>query len=112
MVTYFRFETIRQFRAFNYEIDVVDHVDRERGRIDFVIQGVTAPSQSLASTGPALKELVYSDIDGTWEIGVAGAKERTRFELRVMPKTLRLIEGPAEETIVVTLADEIEVVRD
>ena len=112
MVTFFRFETVRQFRAFSYEIDVVDRLDRERGQIAFIIQGVTAPQQSLAATGPAVKEVVYDDIEGNWEIAIAGAKQQTGFKLRVMPKTLRLIEGPESGFIDVSLVEDVEVVRD
>lgn len=111
MFTFFRFETVRQFRAFSYEIDIVESRDTTLNQVDFRIQGVTAPSQSLATTGPAVTEISYPDLKGNWKVVVGGAKQQTSFIIRVMPKSIRLEEPPDEDLMQVTINDTIEVVR-
>jgi hypothetical protein len=112
MLTFFRFETVRQFRAFSYEIDIVENRDAALNQVDFRIQGVTAPSQSLASTGPAVTEISYPDLKGNWKVVIEGAKQQTSFIIRVMPKSIRMEEPPDGDQMQVTINESVEVVRD
>lgn len=112
MYTVFRFETVRIFRQFSYEIDIEEERNDELNQLDFAIRGMTAPSQSLAATGPAVTELVHPALKGNWKIVIAGAKQQTELVVRIMPKSIRMLEEPEEGTIEVTINDEIEIVRD
>ncbi len=110
-LTCFRFETTREFQTFSYEIDVNDTIDQEKREIHFALEGVTAPTQSLAVTGPAAKEICYPQLEGSWKIRVAGAKEDAQFEIRATPKRNRLVQEPERNTIELRLIDEVEVIR-
>lgn len=111
MYNVFRFETVRQFRTFSYEVDVTREIDEEKEEITFEVRGVSVPEQSLASVGPAVTEFVEPALHGTYRVVVRGAKEETAFTLRLMPKTMKIVDGPDDGMIAVELVEEIEEVE-
>ncbi len=81
----FRFETLREFRSFRYEVDVDGAFDPKKREFLFKLKGVQTPSTLMASAGPANRELCYPDLHGDYTVRVGGAKEEGSFQMVISP---------------------------
>ena len=110
MLRLFRFETLRQFCAFRYRIDIERDLNREDREVTFKVLGITLPEVGLATTGPAVAEFVDPVLPGTYRIAVVGAKDQVDFSIRVMPKKIVLLSEPKPARLLVEISEEIEVI--
>lgn len=109
--TCFRFETLRQFKSFRYQIEVTDEHDPTLKNLTFSLKGVLAPSQMLSSSGPAATELCYPALEGDYRIHIAGAKQKGDFVIRGSKQKIRLVEELDEDFVRIQINDQIEVIR-
>jgi hypothetical protein len=109
--TVFRFATTRQFTSFRYEIDLDDRLDEPTRAIDFRLRGVNAPTNLMPGSGAAEKEICYPDLDGTWTVTVAGAKQSGRFSFAVDAAGIRLLSSDTDHFLPITVDSTVETVR-
>lgn len=109
--TIFRFATVREFRAFRYEIQVDDRFNAGARTIDLKIQGVQAPTNLMPSAGAAIREIGYPGLLGEYHITLAGARRSERFTIAVGMDDITLIEAPGEGGPSVVIEKGIENVR-
>ena len=77
------FSTVREFRSFQYNLDVDDELDAASRTITLRIGGVRPPASLVPSSGVAKKEIAYPRLDGTWKVVVTGARQTESFTLTV-----------------------------
>ncbi len=92
--TVFRFATIREFRSFQYQIQVDDRFDAAERTFEFRLSGVQAPKNLMPSSGTALRELRYPDLRGEYTVRLAGARHSERFGFAVADGAITLGERP------------------
>ncbi len=88
--TILQFSTIREFRSFQYGLDVDDVLDAASRTITLRIGGVRPPTSLIPSSGAAMKEIAYRNIAGAWTVVVTGARQTETFTLRVDGNTASL----------------------
>ncbi len=109
--TIFRFNTVRQFRAFQYGIQISEAINHAEHVIEFRVQGMQAPRNLMPSAGQGMREMAYKDLDGHYRVLVAGARQQTEFTIAVRGDGIDLIDPPSDPSLVVTVEKEIEIVR-
>lgn len=109
--TYFRFETMRQFQAFRYEVEVDAALDAAAGVLSFAIKGVRAPVGLMSAIGSAVTEFRYPVLEGDFLVTVAGAKQSGTFRFRGSARSIELLEQQSADFVQLRLADDIEVIR-
>lgn len=109
--TYFRFETVRQFRVFRYEVEIDEKLDAGNNALDFSIKGVVAAAGLMSSTGSAYREIAYPELLGEFDVHISGAKEAGAFRFRGDENGITLLNVDAGEFVQVKVADEIEMIR-
>ncbi len=90
--TVFRFATVREFRAFRYEIQVEGNLDLAARSIRFKILGVQAPTNLMPGAGAAYKEISYAELEGEYRVDYAGAKQSGSFRFAVGEESLHILE--------------------
>jgi hypothetical protein len=93
--TIFHFSTVREFRSFQYRIDMTDELDPVSRTITLRIGGVRAPSSLVPSSGSASTKIIYTGLSGDYTVHVTGARQSESFRLHVAPDGLDIepIEG-------------------
>lgn len=109
--TFFRFETMRQFQAFRYEVEVEAAMEAEARTLSFTIKGVRAPVALMAATGSAVTEFCYPSLEGEYRVLVSGAKQSGQFRLKASPRRIELLDQEKGDFVQLRLADEIETIR-
>lgn len=109
--TFFRFETIRQFRAFRYEVELGDELNVGNSTLDFTIQGVVAAAGLMSSTGSAYREVAYPELLGEFDVRIAGAKGSGSFRFRGDKTGITLLGTDTGDFVQVNVADEVETIR-
>ncbi len=108
--TVFSFSTVRQFRAFQYEIQVEDTLDTTRKVIELTIRGVRAPADLMPSTGSAVKQISFPELQGEYRVDISGAKQFGTFSFSVNSTAIQLLDTPDTNFIHITVQDEIETI--
>jgi len=106
--TVFRFATIREFRSFQYEIQLDDRFDADERAFEFRMSGVQAPKNLMPSSGAALRELRYPDLRGEYTVALAGARQNERFRFTVTDREIVLGERPEGAAVRVDVEKGIE----
>lgn len=109
--TYFRFETVREFQSFRYQVEVDDALDPGTRTIRFNIKGVRAPVGLMSSSGSAITEVCYPLSEGEYTVLVTGAKQSGSFRFKRRPQGIKLIETEGEDFIRLNVIDKIELIR-
>jgi hypothetical protein len=109
--TIFRFETMREFNAFRYPLQVEERFDPGGGSIGFRIRGVGTSSTLMPSAGSAGSEHAYPDLSGDFRVTVAGAKRSGSFSLAVDGEMLDLKGNDLEDFVTVVIPKGVEVLR-
>jgi hypothetical protein len=81
--TIFRLSTVREFRSFQYRIEVADELDTAARTITLRIGGVRAPSSLVPSSGSAATEISYPGLSGAYTVLVTGARQSESFTIHV-----------------------------
>lgn len=108
--TVFRFETVRQFRSFQYEIEVDSDFDAQAHAIDLKIKGVRAPSLMMPSTGAAYTELTFPRLKGDYDVRISGAKQQGEFRMKVTPKKITLTDVDELNFVHIKVEDDLDVI--
>ena len=77
------FSTVREFRSFQYNLDVDDELDAASRTITLRIGGVRPPASLVPSSGVATKKLAYPGLSGVWRVVVTGARQTESFTLNI-----------------------------
>jgi len=109
--TIFRFSTLREFRAFRYDIQVEESMDHKAKAITFQIRGVRAPANLMPSSGVAQHEICYPDLHGTYTVYIAGAKQSGSFSFVVRGEKVRLVEAGTSDFVHITVIEDLEILR-
>ena len=109
--TVFRFETVRQFSIYRYDIDIEDEIDRKGKVVRFVIKGVSPPRQDLATSGPAMHEIAYPALEGTYRLQIAGAKQSGECIVRGSTSKVKMIEDISADFVEIRIDDKVEIIR-
>ena len=84
-LTIFRLATVREFRSFQYRIDVDEELDDTARTITLRIGGVRAPSSLVPSSGTATTEISYPGLSGSYTVLVTGARQSESFTIHIAP---------------------------
>ena len=108
--TFFRFETLHQFRSFQYEVEIEDMMNIEQRHLDFKIKGMVASASLMPSSGPGVYQVVYPELRGEYTVRISGAQESNAFSFRVHDESVELLEADTMRTMKVQVANKIEVI--
>ncbi len=108
--TFCRFETLHQFRSFQYEVEVESLIDTEQRVLDFKIKGVAASAHLMSSSGPGVNEVVCPELHGEYTVQVSGAQESGSFRFRGDGTGIELIDVDNMKSMKVHVANKIEMI--
>lgn len=97
----FLISTVKVFENFRYKVDVAEKIDIEKKKISFKIEGLSAPSLTLAKSGPATYEYRLYDFKYTeYELNITKERSGTNtFRFRISKQQIKLITEPKKKFI-------------
>ncbi|MGB9696669.1 MAG: hypothetical protein ACP5P3_04955 [Ignavibacteria bacterium] len=97
----FIIRTVKVFENFRYKIDVTEKIDTEKKKISFRIEGLSAPSLTLAKSGPATYEYKLYDFKNTeYELNISKERSGTNtFKFKVNKQKIKLAAEPRKKFI-------------
>jgi len=106
-----RFSTIREFRAFQYELQVDCERDDATRHAQFRIRGVHAPMNIMPSAGAAVCDIELEGAEGEWRIDLVGARQQDGFTVNFECDAIRVVEPLSDGKIEMVIDEEVEIVR-
>lgn len=109
--TLFRIDTVRQFSAFKYMVEVDADLNHDSRTLALTLKGVQTPTGLMSSAGTGSTELVYPELIGEYDVVVMGAKQEGRFRFSANEDGITLLDVDEETTISVDVDNTMQVVR-
>lgn len=97
----FLIRTVKVFENFRYKVDVTEKINIEKKKLSFRIEGLSAPSLTLANPGPAAYEYKFYNLKyGEYELSIS--KDRSginTFRFKVDKQQIKLTAEPKKKFI-------------
>jgi membrane-bound lytic murein transglycosylase len=98
----FEFVTTKEFMNFQYKVVVYDKLDLEKNKIEFNIEGLSAPILSLSQTGIAsYKYKLYDFNSKEYELVLLNhTKRKNLYRFKVLKKNIKIIKAPVSNKFI------------
>jgi len=98
----FEFVTTKEFMNFQYKVVVYDNVDLAKNKLEFNIEGLSAPILSLSQTGIAsYKYKLYDFNSKEYDLVLLNhAKRKNLYKFKVMKNNVKLTKSPASNKFI------------
>ena len=103
----FEFTTTKEFMNFQYKVVVYDKVDLEKNKIEFNVEGLSAPIISLSQSGNAnYKYKLYDFNKKEYELTLLNHEKRKNlYKFKVMRGKVKILKAPASNKFIKVTAD-------
>lgn len=98
----FEFVTTKEFMNFQYKVVVYEKVDLAKNKIEFNVEGLSAPILSLSQTGIAgYKYKLYDFNSKEYELVLLNhAKRKNLYRFKVMKNNIKILKAPASNKFI------------
>ncbi|MBX7045308.1 MAG: hypothetical protein K1X86_05650 [Ignavibacteria bacterium] len=98
----FEFVTTKEFMNFQYKVVVYEKIDLDKNKIEFNIEGLSAPIISLSQTGIAsYKYKLYEFNSKEYELTLLNhAKRKNVYKFKVLKKNISVLKSPASNKFI------------
>lgn len=97
----FLIKTVKVFQNFRYKVDVIENIDMKKKKISFRIEGLSAPSLTLANPGAATYEYkLYGFKHTEYELNISKDRLGTNtFKFKIGKQQIKLTQEPKKKFI-------------
>ena len=101
----FDFRTTKVFENYIYKINVTEKINPENKKLDFNIEGLSAPIVSISKTGNADYHYKYFDFKNTTYnlILTKQRKDKNEFKIKITKTTIKIEKQPRKKFIKVII---------
>ena len=101
----FDFRTTKVFENYIYKINVSEKINRENKKLDFNIEGLSAPIVSISKTGNADYRYKFFDFKNTTYdlILTKQRKDKYEFKIKITKATIKIEKQPRKKNIKVII---------
>lgn len=101
----FDFRTTKVFENYIYKINVSEKINPENKKLDFNIEGLSAPIVSISKTGNADYQYKYFDFKNTtYDLSLTKQrKDKNEFKIKVTKTTIKIEKQPRNKFIKVII---------
>ncbi len=98
----FEFITTKEFMNFQYKVVVYEKIDLTKNKIEFNVEGLSAPILSLSQTGIAsYKYKLYDFNTKEYELVLLNhAKRKNLYKFKVMKNNIKILKAPASNKFI------------
>ena len=98
----FEFVTTKEFMNFQYKVVVYEKVDLAKNKIEFNVEGLSAPILSLSQTGIAsYKYKLYDYNTKEYELVLLNhAKRKNLYRFKAMKNNIKILKAPASNKFI------------
>ena len=98
----FEFVTTKEFMNFQYKVVVYEKVDLAKNKIEFNVEGLSAPILSLSQTGIAsYKYKLYDFNTKEYELVLLNhAKRKNLYRFKAMKNNIKILKAPASNKFI------------
>lgn len=98
----FEFVTTKEFMNFQYKVVVYEKVDMTKNKIEFNVEGLSAPILSLSQTGIAsYKYKLYDFNSKEYELVLLNhAKRKNLYRFKAMKNNIKILKAPASNKFI------------
>lgn len=98
----FEFVTTKEFMNFQYKVVVYEKVDLTKNKIEFNVEGLSAPILSLSQTGIAsYKYKLYDFNTKEYELVLLNhAKRKNLYRFKAMKNNIKILKAPASNKFI------------